>query len=603
MAQRLAVITGASSGIGAATAEALGALGWRVVLVARREDRLREVAERVSRFGGEAVVEPLDAGQAAAVAAMADRVRSCYGVPGVLVNAAGAGEWRWLEDTPPADMERMLDAPFRAAYHLTHAFMADLLAQRAGVVVHVGRRRRCCRGRHRWPTTCSRWALRGLHESLSQDLVGTGVHTCHVLFGEVSSEYFDVNPGSHEHIPTVAAPIGLSTPGECAEVIVRTIHRPRREVFPPADPSGLRGVQPAAAGRRAGARAGDRTAPRLSRPPTGGCDLAGCAPGEGRSRRGRCGAGTAAVGPTGRRVGHDPLGRFAARLARTRGIEVDDYDALWRWSVDDLDGFWAEVAADHEVIFHDPPTAVLGQRTMPGAEWFPGATLNYAEHALRRRDDAPAVIARSQTRPDVTLSFAELAEQVGRATAGLRRLGVARGDRVVAYAPNVPETLVAFLACASIGAVWSSCAPEFGVRSVVDRVRQIEPRVLLVVDGYRYGGKAVDRAAEVADIRAALPTLEATVVLPYLSDRVDATRFPDVVAWDELVRHPSPVTFTPVPFDHPLYVLYSSGTTGLPKAIVHGHGGILLEHLKVLSLSTRTSAPGTASPGSRPPGG
>ena len=278
------------------------------------------------------------------------------------------------------------------------------------------------------------------------------------------------------------------------------------------------------------------------------------------------------------------MGHLAARIARTRGIEIDGYDALWRWSVDDLEGFWAEVAADHEVIFHDPPTAVLAQRSMPGARWFPGATLNYAEHALRRRDDTPAVIARSQTRPDVTLSFAELAEQVGRAADGLRRLGVTHGDRVVAYAPNIPETLVAFLACASLGAVWSSCAPEFGVRSVVDRVRQIDPRVLLVVDGYRYGDKAVDRAAEVAEIRAALPTLEATVVLPYLDDRVDAARFPGVVAWDELVGEPAPVTFTPVAFDHPLYVLYSSGTTGLPKAIVHGHGGILLEHLKVLSL-------------------
>jgi acetoacetyl-CoA synthetase len=166
-----------------------------------------------------------------------------------------------------------------------------------------------------------------------------------------------------------------------------------------------------------------------------------------------------------------------------------------------------------------PPPRGAGGPSMPGAEWFPGATLNYAEHALRRRDDAPAVIARSQTRAEVTLSWAELAEQVARARAGLERLGVGRGDRVVGYLPNVPETLVAFLACASLGAVWSSCAPEFGVRSVVDRVQQIEPAVLLVVDGYRYGAKAVDRSAEVAAIRAALPTLRATVVLPYLHDR------------------------------------------------------------------------------------
>lgn len=284
------------------------------------------------------------------------------------------------------------------------------------------------------------------------------------------------------------------------------------------------------------------------------------------------------------------IGRFAARVAVEHGLDLPDYHALWQWSVRDLDTFWAEVAREFDVQLHDPPRQVLADRSMPGARWWPGATLNYAEHALRRRDDAPAVIARSQSRPDVTLSFAELAEQVGRAAAGLRRLGVGVGDRVVAYAPNVPETLVAFLACASIGAVWSSCAPEFGVRSVVDRVQQIEPRVLLVVDGYRYGAKAVDRSEEVAAIRAALPTLEATVVLPYLDDRAehgarhDPARFPDALAWVDLLAEPAPPSFTPLPFDHPLYVLYSSGTTGLPKAIVHGHGGILLEHLKVLGL-------------------
>ena len=284
------------------------------------------------------------------------------------------------------------------------------------------------------------------------------------------------------------------------------------------------------------------------------------------------------------------IGRFADRVATEHRLELPDYHALWQWSVRDLDTFWAEVAREFDVQFHDPPAQVLSTRSMPGAQWWPGATLNYAEHALRRRDDAPAVIARSQSRPDVTLSFAELADQVARAAAGLRRLGVGVGDRVVAYAPNVPETLVAFLACASIGAVWSSCAPEFGVRSVVDRVRQIEPRVLLVVDGYRYGTKAVDRCEEVAAIRTALPTLEATVVLPYLDDRAehggrhDPDRFPDALAWVDLIAEPAAPSFTPLPVDHPLYVLYSSGTTGLPKAIVHGHGGILLEHLKVLGL-------------------
>lgn len=278
------------------------------------------------------------------------------------------------------------------------------------------------------------------------------------------------------------------------------------------------------------------------------------------------------------------MGRFLTRVAAERGLQLPDEEAAWRWSVDDLAGFWQAVVDEFDVRFHHAPSTVLADDAMPGAVWFPGATLNYAEHALLRRDDGPAVIARSQTRDELVLSWAELADQVARARAGLARLGVGRGDRVVGYLPNVPETLVAFLACASLGAIWSSCAPEFGVRSVVDRVQQIEPSVLLVVDGYRYGDRAVDRSAEIAAIQAALPTLRATVALPYLHDHVDPERLPDVTTWDELVAETGPLTFEPVPFDHPLYVLYSSGTTGLPKAIVHGHGGILLEHLKVLGL-------------------
>jgi acetoacetyl-CoA synthetase len=223
---------------------------------------------------------------------------------------------------------------------------------------------------------------------------------------------------------------------------------------------------------------------------------------------------------------------------------------------------------------------------MPGAEWFPGATLNYAEHALRETGDRPAIVARSQTRDEVVLSFDELRDQVARAAAGLRRLGVGEGDRVAVYAPNIPETIVAFLATASLGAVWSSCAPEFGTTSVVDRIAQIEPKILVTVDGYRYGTKAVDRRREVEQIRAALPSLEATVAIPYLHP--DEVVVPEAIAWGDLLGDDAAdageLSFTPVPFTHPLYVLYSSGTTGLPKPIVHGHGGILLEHLKVLAL-------------------
>jgi acetoacetyl-CoA synthetase len=208
---------------------------------------------------------------------------------------------------------------------------------------------------------------------------------------------------------------------------------------------------------------------------------------------------------------------------------------------------------------------------MPGARWFPDATLNYAEHCV-----GGTIRSYSQTR-DATVVM-DLAEQVGRARAGLERLDVTKGDRVAAYMPNIAETVVAFLATASLGAIWSSCAPEFGTRSVVDRFQQIEPKVLLTIDGYRYGAKDIDRRDEVAAIRAALPTLEATVTLPYLRDEVDG------LSWSDFIADATPPAFEPVPFDHPLYILYSSGTTGLPKAIVHGHGGILLEHLKALAL-------------------
>ncbi|MGW0212918.1 acetoacetate--CoA ligase [Micromonospora chokoriensis] len=280
------------------------------------------------------------------------------------------------------------------------------------------------------------------------------------------------------------------------------------------------------------------------------------------------------------------IGGYLRWLREHRGLDFADYDALWRWSTTDLDAFWRSIWDHFEVIAHTPPTATLAERAMPGARWFPGATLNYAENVLRmpgRVDDDPVVIAHGQTRPPVTLTAGELREQVRRVSAGLRRLGVTAGDRVAAYAPNIPETYVLLLATASLGAVFSSCAPEFGTRSVTDRWQQIEPTVLVAVDGYRYGDKPVDRRAEVAAIRAALPSLRHTVSIPYLDPR--ATPPDGALGWAELAAPTDePSTFTPVPFDHPLYVLYSSGTTGLPKPIVHGHGGILLEHLKMLAL-------------------
>ncbi|MFI7607210.1 acetoacetate--CoA ligase [Micromonospora sp. NPDC049366] len=280
------------------------------------------------------------------------------------------------------------------------------------------------------------------------------------------------------------------------------------------------------------------------------------------------------------------IGNYLRWLREQRGLDFADYDALWRWSVTDLDAFWRSIWDHFEVVAHTPPTATLADAAMPGARWFPGATLNYAENVLRmpgRTDDDPVVIAHGQTRPPVTLTAAELREQVRRVAAGLRRLGVTAGDRVAAYAPNIPETYVLLLATSSLGAIFSSCAPEFGTRSVTDRWQQIEPTVLVAVDGYRYGEKAVDRRAEVAAIRAALPSVQHTVGIAYLDPAGDPPA--GGIPWADLAAPTDePLAFTPVAFDHPLYVLYSSGTTGLPKPIVHGHGGILLEHLKMLAL-------------------
>lgn len=230
---RVAVVTGASSGIGAATARLLGAGGWTVVLVARRADRLADVARDVEAAGGRALVEPLDAADGGAVDAMAARVLDAVGVPDAIVNSAGAGVWRWMEDTSHDELASMLGAPFLAAWNVSHAFMPGMLERRHGVIVHVGSPASVAP----WPGatgyTTSRWALRGLHEALRQDLAGTGVRTCHVLFGEVSSEYFDANPDTHEHIPRVGRLIPTITPERAARVVLRTIGRPRTQVFDP----------------------------------------------------------------------------------------------------------------------------------------------------------------------------------------------------------------------------------------------------------------------------------------------------------------------------------------------------------------------------------
>ncbi|HVB23589.1 MAG TPA: acetoacetate--CoA ligase [Ktedonobacteraceae bacterium] len=278
---------------------------------------------------------------------------------------------------------------------------------------------------------------------------------------------------------------------------------------------------------------------------------------------------------------------FMQWLTKEKGLTFTTREELWQWSVSDQDAFWASVWDYFHIQASHPYTAVLAKRTMPGAQWFPGATLNYAEHVFRNAtSDRPALMVRSERHEMREVSWDELRQKVGAVAHALRAMGVQRGDRVVAYMGNIPETLIAFLACASMGAIWSSCSPDFGTSSVIDRFKQIEPRVLFAVDGYQYGGKKFDRRPLVAELQQSLPTLEKTVFVPYLFSDTEAIpeNLVNTVSWQDMLAQPAEITFEQVPFDHPLWVLYSSGTTGLPKPIVQGQGGILLEHIKSLSL-------------------
>jgi acetoacetyl-CoA synthetase len=281
------------------------------------------------------------------------------------------------------------------------------------------------------------------------------------------------------------------------------------------------------------------------------------------------------------------LREFMRWLQAERGLSFATYDELWQWSVDDLEAFWSAIWDFFGVQADGEFEQALGSREMPGAAWFAGTSLNYTEHVFAGKDDAEiAILHASELRELGELSWGELRAQVAATAAGLRALGVERGDRVVAYMPNIPEAIVAFLATASIGATWSSCSPDFGPASVIDRFAQIEPKVLFAVDGYRYGGKDFDRRETLAQLQIEMPSLVRTVVLPYLDPEPDLAPLRDAIRWDELLApgKGAELSFERVPFDYPLWVLYSSGTTGLPKAIVQSQGGILLEHLKKLHL-------------------
>jgi acetoacetyl-CoA synthetase len=287
--------------------------------------------------------------------------------------------------------------------------------------------------------------------------------------------------------------------------------------------------------------------------------------------------------PSAARIARARVTAFARAVEAEHGLRLPDQSALHRWSVEEPERFWSAVFRHCGVVAETPGRVVLedGAR-MPGARWFPEARLNFAENLLRRRDAAPALVFRSETGLRRTLGHGELRAAVSRLARALRQWGLRPGDRVAGYLPNLPEAVVAMLASASVGAVWSSCSPDFGVAGVLERFGQIEPRVLFCADGWSYGGKRFDSLERVAELRAALPSLERVVVVPYLRERATLAEVPGAVSFAEATagHPPGEIAFERLPFDHPLAILYSSGTTGPPKCIVHGAGGTLLQHLK-----------------------
>ncbi|WP_422467859.1 acetoacetate--CoA ligase [Endozoicomonas sp. ALC013] len=288
------------------------------------------------------------------------------------------------------------------------------------------------------------------------------------------------------------------------------------------------------------------------------------------------------------------LQAFINRVKEVTGLPLEDYSDLYQWSIEERPAFWQRLAEFYRVQFHTQPSAPLINDSMPGAQWFPDSTLNYAEHLLQQRDNKTALVFQGENGRRRTLSYRELYQSVAAAQQGLIAAGIKKGDRIAAFMPNCPETIILMLAATALGAIWSSCSPDFGIQGVLDRFGQIEPRLLLTVDGYFYGGKTIDCMAKTPQIQQNIPSLETTVVVPFANPEPDIVQLNNAVLWTDFCQPSNEsVSIVPVEFNHPLFIMYSSGTTGIPKCIVHGHGGTLLQHLKELGLHTDLKAQDT----------